>query len=365
MSDTISPAEVFPPSEYLRDELEARDWSISEFAEILGRPVQTISEILNNRKEITPETATEIAAALGTDAEVWLNLQTAYRLYQLRGRAGRQTAQTAVERRAKLRSLVPLAELKKLTWLPDTKDLDRLEAAVRKLLRISTLDEPPRWTVAARRSNPDVDYTPAQNAWLGRASSLAATRKLSASFDQDGLATLGAELGRRLADPAELPRTRRWLAEVGVALVVVPHLQGSKIDGAVLLDPRPTIALSLRGNRFDTVVFTLLHEIAHLVRGHVAAGAVLDEELGSTDEPGAASTSRTEVEANEYAESWLFPHGLNLDQPVTERKVIATAETLGVHPSLVVGHLQHHRLLGWNSPLRRLVPSAKSLLPFD
>lgn len=80
-TDAYVPAEAFPAGEYLRDEIEARGWTIAEFAEILGRPPQAVSEIINGRKEITPTTAAEIAAATGTDAETWLTLQARYQLW--------------------------------------------------------------------------------------------------------------------------------------------------------------------------------------------------------------------------------------------------------------------------------------------
>ena len=72
------PAEAFPPGEYLRDELEERGWTVTEFAEIIGRPVQTVWEILDANKPITADTAQSFAEALGTGAELWLNLQTSY-----------------------------------------------------------------------------------------------------------------------------------------------------------------------------------------------------------------------------------------------------------------------------------------------
>lgn len=75
-----TPAEVFPPGEYLRDELDERGWTATEFAEIIGRPVQVVSEILNGKKEITTETALAFGDALGTSAALWLNLQTNYRI---------------------------------------------------------------------------------------------------------------------------------------------------------------------------------------------------------------------------------------------------------------------------------------------
>ena len=68
------PAEVFHPGEHLLDELEARGWTQTEFAEIIGRPLRLVNEIINGKRGITPETAREFAAALGTSAEFWMNL---------------------------------------------------------------------------------------------------------------------------------------------------------------------------------------------------------------------------------------------------------------------------------------------------
>ena len=82
MTNTVTPAMAFPPGDYLRDELEERGWTEKEFAEILGRPAQTISEILNGRKQIVPDTALAIGEALNTSAEVWIGLQTAYNLQE-------------------------------------------------------------------------------------------------------------------------------------------------------------------------------------------------------------------------------------------------------------------------------------------
>lgn len=43
-------AEVFPAGEYLAEELEERGWTQAEFAEILGRPPQFVSEIISGKK---------------------------------------------------------------------------------------------------------------------------------------------------------------------------------------------------------------------------------------------------------------------------------------------------------------------------
>ena len=77
---SIIPAEVFPPGEFLRDELNARGWSQADFARIIVRPLQAVNEIINARKRMTVETAKAIGLALGTGPELWLNLEITYRL---------------------------------------------------------------------------------------------------------------------------------------------------------------------------------------------------------------------------------------------------------------------------------------------
>ncbi len=78
------PAEVFPPGEFLAEELEARGWSQTDFAEILGRPPRLVNEIIQGKRAISTETARGIADALGTSAEYWLNLEAIYQLRRLR-----------------------------------------------------------------------------------------------------------------------------------------------------------------------------------------------------------------------------------------------------------------------------------------
>src|SRR5215510_4223313 len=120
MSD-VKPAEVFPPGEFLRDELEARGWTQTEFAEILGRPVRLVNEILAAKRSITPQTAQEIAAALDTTPELWLNLEAAYRLW----RAGPPPERIA--REGRLRERFPVREMIRRRWIAGSSDVRVLE----------------------------------------------------------------------------------------------------------------------------------------------------------------------------------------------------------------------------------------------
>ena len=53
-------------------------------AEMIGQPVQAVSENLDAKTGITAETAVSISEALGTSAQLWLNLETMYRRHQRR-----------------------------------------------------------------------------------------------------------------------------------------------------------------------------------------------------------------------------------------------------------------------------------------
>ena len=69
---TRTPAEVFPPGEFINDELVEREWAQADLAEILGRPVQAVNEIVAGKKAITPETARGLGDAFGTGPELWV-----------------------------------------------------------------------------------------------------------------------------------------------------------------------------------------------------------------------------------------------------------------------------------------------------
>lgn len=77
----LIPARVIPPNRILSKEIEARGWTQQDLATIMQCSPQTISAIINAKKEITPETAIELSKALGISAEVWMNLEKNYRLH--------------------------------------------------------------------------------------------------------------------------------------------------------------------------------------------------------------------------------------------------------------------------------------------
>lgn len=66
------------PGEYLRDELEEREWTVEEFATATGLPSQQVEAIVAGNQGIDADSAERIAAACRTSAGLWMNLQQAW-----------------------------------------------------------------------------------------------------------------------------------------------------------------------------------------------------------------------------------------------------------------------------------------------
>lgn len=76
MSDRVL-AEVFPPGEYILDELEARGWRPADLAWIMGVHANVVSALLSGRRGISAEMSKKLGAAFDVSPEFFLNLQAA------------------------------------------------------------------------------------------------------------------------------------------------------------------------------------------------------------------------------------------------------------------------------------------------
>ena len=76
------------PGALLADEIAARGLTAHALALKLRVPANRITEIVNARRGITPETALRLSRYLGTSAKFWMGLQVAFDLEQTQGKVG-------------------------------------------------------------------------------------------------------------------------------------------------------------------------------------------------------------------------------------------------------------------------------------
>ena len=68
------------PGRILKRELAARDMSANRLALALRVPSGRLTDILNGKRGISPDTALRLGHFFGNSARFWLNLQTTYQL---------------------------------------------------------------------------------------------------------------------------------------------------------------------------------------------------------------------------------------------------------------------------------------------
>ena len=88
------------PGEVLREDfLKPLDMSQYALAKAIGVPQMRISDIINGRRGITPDTALRLARYFGSSAEFWIGMQATFDLETARDQIGAEI-ETQVHPRA-------------------------------------------------------------------------------------------------------------------------------------------------------------------------------------------------------------------------------------------------------------------------
>ena len=342
-------AEVFPPSEFIKEELDARNWSQAELAEIMGRSPKDVSDLISGKKAISVEIARDLGSAFGTGPRYWMNLDSIYRLHRL------DVSDDAVARRARLYTWAPIREMVKRNWIEMSDNIDVLEQRVKRFFEASSFDAPVDFSYAARRRTQEM--TSAHVAWLYRAKQLAhavhAKRFSSRSFT-----TCVRELKSLLPNAQDVRHVPKILAEAGIRFLVIEGLPRTGIDGVTFwLDAKsPVIVLSLRYDRVDWFWFTLFHEMGHVSRQDgLQNEIVIDTDLVGEDMLPEEQTTDSEKEADEFAAESLIKQS-ELDSFIarvgplySKLRIAAFAAKVGVHPGIVVGQLHHLKVVPYRA----------------
>lgn len=134
---------------------------------------------------------------------------------------------------------------------------------------------------------------------------------------------------------------REFLKANGISLVIQPHLPGTYLDGAAMLNrgDQPIIGMTIRHDRIDNFWFTLMHELAHVAL-HIQDDIELyydDLDLSEVDDP-------REIAADKFAGEVLIPEDKWSRSPASMLKsadaAIHLAEGLQIHPAIVAGRMR-------------------------
>ena len=251
-------------------------------------------------------------------------------------------------------------ELLRKRGIVQATNLDELAKEVMDLFELDSLEDEPAFLAAARRANRDEDLNMLQRAWFACVRKQARLEPPTKRFSAKALERLARSLSKTLRTSQDFVGLPSRFREAGVRLVFVDAFPSAKIDGAAMyVDGYPVIGLSGRGKRLDKVLFTLLHEIAHLLRSHVDADHYIVEETDDADPTENAQEREADLAAAELRFSDGFPR---IPARISGPWVDTVAAELGVARIVVIGHLQHEHRLDWRTTLAKNAPSVVNVL---
>lgn len=340
-------SEYSMPGQLIAALLEERGWSQRTLAIVLEKDETTINKIVSGKGSVTTETAIALEDVFGVPAERFLELQRKYDLAVARISArpdkGRAT-------RATLFGDLPITAMIKRGWIAtdNPHNLKEIEAGLVKFFGVRTADEIEVLPHAARKTQVNMETTPAQLAWLYRVKAIAEDL-LVPRYSPEALELALPRLHALTTAPEEARKVPRILAECGVRFAIVESLPSAKIDGVCfwLNDLAPVIGLSLRHDRIDNFWFVLRHEIEHVRQGHGKTEMILDTDLEGERAGTGETVSDEERVANEAASNFCVP-AAKMDGFIarkapffSERDMVGFARSLEIHPGIVAGQLQH------------------------
>jgi HTH-type transcriptional regulator / antitoxin HigA len=192
-------------------------------------------------------------------------------------------------------------------------------------------------------------------AWV-REAEIIAGRIPIADFSEAKLRGALDELRRLTQEKTEvgLDRAQAICSKAGVAVVLVPELQGTLVSGCAkwLNEKHAMVGLTLRYKSDDQLWFTFFHELGHILLHRDRQSFVVDnaaDHMGDgVVDPDMANYER---EADRFAADTLIPPD-DLAKLLRHKKEELTndiirdfAKSIGIGPGIVIGRLQHDKVL--------------------
>ncbi|WP_163351430.1 ImmA/IrrE family metallo-endopeptidase [Desulfovibrio sp. JC010] len=290
-----------------------------------------VSEVLNEKRSLTLDMMRKLNKGLGISPEVLLQ----------EPRAEFPKSYSSLDW-----ALFPLRELAKRGYFSLKQLAEKAEENMREF-------------IAAAGSPPLVHSCRRQSSWNGKDGDWYATfawelivrnqarkkdldvKYLPGSFTEENMSRL-AHLSCYADGPV---LAKEYLERYGIILIVEPAIKGTYLDGVAMLldDGTPVVGMTLRQDRIDYFWFTLLHELAHIVKHlDVNQPCIIDFKDSSS-----TSLSTIEAEADMIASRVLIPE---VEWSTSDAKrcgskagAIALARKLEIHEAIVAGRIRKER----------------------
>ncbi|MBE6015648.1 MAG: addiction module antidote protein, HigA family [Lachnospiraceae bacterium] len=330
------------PGYYIADLIEELGMTQAEFATRVGTNTKTISYLVNGQANITNDLAKKMSVMTGTSEVLWLNLQSSYdqKVIEIQ-------KEKDFDEQKDLARLIDYEFFIDVVELPTTKSIGERILNLCKYFKVSDLRIMMNqdFLVNYRKGVSSVSDKNIINsrAWVQTAINFSQGIETK-SYDAEKLKSYLSEIRSMTLQKPELflPRMKQIFSECGVAFVLLPNLKNSGVNGAVkwIGDDRAVLAMNNRRLDADIFWFSLFHEVRHVLQRKVKTTFI-----SYTDEEMIEENERLEKDADNFAMNYLIPPvAMRKFAPTkytTDEEIIGFAKSIGIHPGIVAGRLQH------------------------
>ena len=334
-----------PPGATVKEQLIDRGMSQKEFASRMGLSEKHVSKLINGEVRLTSDVALRLEMVLGLPAKFWSNLESRYR-----EKLEIVKAENEMDEDIEIARHYPYNDMAKHGWVEKTRSQKERVFNLRKFFEVARLSLLAKNNlipgIACRRLSNLEKTDNALIAWAQEAK----IQARDINVEPINLAALKEDIPTIRAmtnmDPATFSKElANLLANSGIALVYLPHITSSFLHGATFYDKNKIVmGLTVRGRDADRFWFSLFHEIAHVLLGHIGQPS--------------GTTSQDEHDADKFARDTLIPpkdYEAFIERgDFSAESISIFANGIGIEAGIVVGRLQNDRKIPYKSSLNNL-----------
>ena len=320
---------AFHPGYYIKEIVDESGLTQEDFAKRLGTTPKNLSVLLKGDQSLSIDMATKLSRMLGTTIAYWLNLQQSFdeKLAEIQ-------SDEELKRERKIFKLIDYKYFRDNFNLPDLpRQVDEQIKCVREFLSVASLTvlEEDNLAVSFRSysENLSKSNTVNANAMVQIAVNQVLKKNLPRYNKRKFEKAVNFALTQTRNHEGFFPEVQKAFGEAGVALVALPNLKNSGVNGASKrVDGKVMLMVNDRRHYADTFWFTLFHEIGHILNGDLGI-SFKDQKEDEAD----LYAQRTLIPQKQY-EAFVHEHHF-FDETVIKE----FADSIDRDPGIVLGRL--------------------------
>lgn len=328
--------------DYLKDYLEARDISQSEFATRMGVSQKHINEILNGKKGITIEMAGNIERLTGISSSFIIAIENRRKMEEnLLQKYGSKE-----ELSKKIKKEYCVNELKKKEWLKFKDETNIIQTCIDLLdfMRIKDFNVIPGLENKTLFKKTGEDFAKL-TLWIAHCDRITENQEVK-EYTSSKFSKLIEEIKEYAYmannyDPVEI---QKILNKYGIYFCEEKALSGTKVRGCFKLrGKKPTIYTTKNYQAKDSFFFELFHELGHCKSDYNEAQKKVIFE----------GSDKQEERADNFALETMIPKSIwnKIEKDYSEENIINISKQYRIPISFIVGRLANLNMISYRSKL--------------